>query len=344
MNINLKISQISKLVPMILIMGTFIYGIGLFSLFAFQPEFCDAILFFPPWIYCLPGLLLLIPLFFYKRVYWGIGLILFWLCFLVVFQEEPKSIIRDLLVSWPSADWAEKQENGDVVRIISFNCAGRDIENIIQNKALKPDIILLQETVNPDQIDILKKELFREAAASSYTSGDSTIIANGAVTLAKDLPAQLHYFLPARIRLHSGLEIEMISLHLQAPENGYDLWNISCWRDHRNSRDRQQKQLNEIVDYIKSLPPEIPLIIGGDFNVPAGNRILRPLKNKLQDCFAVAGIGWGNTMLNDFPVMRFDQIWASHHFQPRTVVTKKSLTSDHRMVICDLEYSKTNGY
>ncbi len=337
MMINLKdiISRTSKLIPIIIITGSVIYGISLISVFTFQLESCDVILFFPPWIYSLPGFLLLILLFFNKRVLWGIGFILFWLCFLVLFQEESKSIIRGLFVPWPSADWVEKQENGDAIRIVSFNCAGRDIETLIQNEALKPDIILMQETVNPDQINILQTKLFGDKA-SSYTSGDSTIIAKGEVNLSKNLPSHLHYFLPARIRLHSGREIEMISLHLQAPENGYDFWNSSCWRDHQNSRERQQKQIDEILVYIKDIPPEIPLIIGGDFNVPAGNRILQPLHDKLQDCFALAGIGWGNTMLNDFPVMRFDQIWASGHFQPQAVVAKQSQASDHRMVVCDL--------
>jgi vancomycin resistance protein VanJ len=87
---------------------------------------------------------------------------------------------------------------------------------------------------------------------------------------------------------------------------------------------------------IDRVPPFVPLIVGGDFNAPAGDRIYRALPPRLRSTFRDGGKGWGNTVLNDFPIARIDQIWASDHFRTATVVARKTVNSDHRMVICDL--------
>jgi hypothetical protein len=39
----------------------------------------------------------------------------------------------------------------------------------------------------------------------------------------------------------------------------------------------------------------------------------------LGDAFAEAGLGWGSTFHNDFPIIRIDQVWFSRHFRPVAV-------------------------
>ena len=77
--------------------------------------------------------------------------------------------------------------------------------------------------------------------------------------------------------------------------------------------------------------------MGGDFNAPAGDAIFELLYPNLRDAFGEAGVGWGNTITNDYPFLRIDQVWVSHHFQVQRVISRKTAFSDHRMVICDLQ-------
>ena len=67
-----------------------------------------------------------------------------------------------------------------------------------------------------------------------------------------------------------------------------------------------------------------------------GDAVYRLLAPRLRDAFAEAGVGWGNTITNDFPFARIDQIWIDPHWRPRAVQAQRSAHSDHRIVIADL--------
>jgi len=74
----------------------------------------------------------------------------------------------------------------------------------------------------------------------------------------------------------------------------------------------------------------------GDFNAPPDDAVFRLLRPRFADAYRRAGVGWGNTIVNDYPVLRIDQIWVSDQFSPRLVYARATEHSDHRMVICDL--------
>ncbi len=95
--------------------------------------------------------------------------------------------------------------------------------------------------------------------------------------------------------------------------------------------------MEELAGFLNGAAPDGPLLVGGDFNAPAGDAIYRLLRPRLRDAFAVAGRGWGNTALNDIPVSRIDQVWASDAFRPTAVTARRTAYSDHRMVVADLQ-------
>ena len=68
----------------------------------------------------------------------------------------------------------------------------------------------------------------------------------------------------------------------------------------------------------------------------SGARLFRILKPHLRDAFAEGGSGWPNTIINDTPWSRIDQIWISHHFAVRSGQVLRTEYSDHRMVVIDL--------
>ena len=94
--------------------------------------------------------------------------------------------------------------------------------------------------------------------------------------------------------------------------------------------------LSSVLRQVDSLSGNVPFIIGGDFNAPGGDAVFRLFQPRFHDAFREGGTGWCNTILNEFPVLRIDQIWLSKHFQVVTTLARRTRYSDHRMVICDV--------
>jgi hypothetical protein len=135
----------------------------------------------------------------------------------------------------------------------------------------------------------------------------------------------------------SGVEeVEVFSLRLSPPASPAELWSPEDWRQQAAARRARREQVREVMRQIDRLPRTLPVIVGGDFNAPAGDAIFRLLQPCLHDAFAEGGRGWGHTVLNDTPVLRIDQVWGSDHFRAAAVVARRTRHSDHRMVVGDL--------
>jgi endonuclease/exonuclease/phosphatase (EEP) superfamily protein YafD len=91
-----------------------------------------------------------------------------------------------------------------------------------------------------------------------------------------------------------------------------------------------------ITGTAETLPPDAARIVAGDFNAPQGDKIFSLLGPRMSDTFAAAGRGLGNTLLNDRPVLRIDQIWVSDEFAVLQAFAHKSSASDHRLVVADV--------
>jgi endonuclease/exonuclease/phosphatase family metal-dependent hydrolase len=83
-----------------------------------------------------------------------------------------------------------------------------------------------------------------------------------------------------------------------------------------------------------------PIIVAGDFNAPPGDKIFNLLPDTLYDSFRAQGRGIGNTIANDMPLLRIDQIWVSHEFTTLQSFAVKNGVSDHRMVISDVRMKR----
>jgi endonuclease/exonuclease/phosphatase (EEP) superfamily protein YafD len=142
------------------------------------------------------------------------------------------------------------------------------------------------------------------------------------------------------VTLQNGRVVEIVNLRLEPAIVRVDYWSPECWRLQTENRRVRRRQLQEIVARFAATPPAVPLLVGGDFNAPAGDKILRLLEPRLRDSFSEAGVGWGNTITVDFPFARIDQLWIDRHWAPTRVVAVPTKSSDHRMVIADLLLQK----
>ena len=91
-----------------------------------------------------------------------------------------------------------------------------------------------------------------------------------------------------------------------------------------------------LMGRLDHIEPDVPVVFGGDFNAPAGDALFSLARPRFHDTFAEGGRGWGNTVLNELPAERFDQIWSSACFRATSVIARKTVHSDHRMVVADL--------
>lgn len=195
-----------------------------------------------------------------------------------------------------------------------------------------PDIVLLQESPTSNKVAQLAREWFGPAA--SFVAGyDCVIISPCPLTPLEDRPP-VHYTRAIALLPHNR-ELLVTSLRFTPPLGSTDLWKPATWRAYREDRQFRKRQLRSLLQ-AKPVRPDLPEIMGGDFNAPAGDGIYK-LLTAYRDSHRMAGRGWGNTALNEIPLFRPDQIWlkrlsavSSHAVQ--------TTHSDHRMVVTDVVF------
>lgn len=305
--------------------------------YASRADAVAAVTLFPTWAWAIAGLLLALPAMWRPSRRFGLFVAAVWCIFAASFADEPASLLRGAVRSWIGSD---ANEHGGAWRIITLNAAG-DTRAAAEVAPWSPDVVLLQESPSRDEVGRLAKRLFGADACWRH-HGDVSILARGRAV--EDAPlAQGSHFVAMRVRLASGHEAEIVSLRLDTPSVRFDLWSPACWRAQTEIRRRQRHQLQAVVNHLAGVPKDVLRIVGGDFNCPPRDAIFRLFRGQLRDTFAIAGIGWGNTIMNDVPLMRIDQVWTSNELALQTVVAARTERSDHRMVVCDVRLANTQG-
>jgi len=303
-------------------------------LFSLRPDSFAAITFLPAWIWLTIGLILALPSLRAKRKYAFAVVLLMWTGYTFAFVEEPFSLMRRPGVS--SVEIHRAREAGKAVRLVTLNCASGSFAAASEVKKYRPDIVLLQESPSRSDISRLARELYGKSGSFAY-GPDASIIARGKLQAFRQLSFESSIYTAASVILRSGFKANVVSLRLVPPVFRLDLWSPNCWRSQKENRQERREQIKLIAAKIRQFPKDVPVIIGGDFNAPAGDAVFRLLEPRLHDTFTEGGLGWGNTVLNETPVQRIDQIWASSNIKAACVRAYRTRNSDHRLVACDLQ-------
>jgi vancomycin resistance protein VanJ len=296
-----------------------------------QPDCLAALTLVPAWCWLLPAFVLFRLGFDRRRWRLPGAVLLLWLVFVVAFAEDVRSLVR--LGRSPTADWLAAREQGRAIRIVSLNCRLGDARAAAEVAQYDPDIVLLQESPGQEEVEELARRLYGMDGGVLWDF-DTSIVARGEIETRMSRRA-LH-FTHGLVRTPDGLEVDVVSLRLNPPVSRLDFWSPGFWRDHRDNRVKHREQIQEVMEALGDCPETAHLIVGGDFNVGAGDGALGELRPRLFDTFREAGRGWGNTGTNRFPLFRVDQVWASRGFRAELVTVRKTVHSDHRLVICDL--------
>ena len=309
--------------------ASIILGIGILACYIARWDTMSAVTLLPFWVWGIAGAgLSLLAWGLYRRI-WHLLLSASWVCVTLFYSDDLSRLILSR-VSLPL--FSKKPTTGVQLRVISLNCAGL-MPAAAEAGSWKPDIVLLQESPSSNDVAALTREWFGEAG-DFLVGWDCSIIARGRLIRQSEL--RITQFTQGRVTLPQGRNVELVSLRLIPPETRLDLWSADCWRAHAHDRLTRKAQMKELVVQLGDFRSDVPYIVGGDFNCPAGDAVSRLLKPRLKDTFREGGMGWGNTGINEIPISRPDQIWVSRDFHTVAVWAVKTLNSDHRMVVCDL--------
>jgi endonuclease/exonuclease/phosphatase (EEP) superfamily protein YafD len=297
----------------------------------FQPDWMAALTLVPAWCWLLPALVLFRLGFDRRR--WRLSgvLLLLWIAFVMVFAGDVRSFVH--FGRSPTADWIAAREQGRAIRVVSLNCRLGDARAAAEVAQYDPDIVLLQESPSLEEVEELAHRLYG-MDGSALWDFDTSILARGEIE--PRTPDRALHFTHGFVRMPGGLEVDVVSLRLNPPVARLDFWAPGFWRDHRDNRVKHREQIQEVMEGLGDRPEATHLIVGGDFNAPAGDGALGELRPRVLDTFREAGRGWGNTGTNRFPLFRVDQVWASQGLRAESVTARRTIHSDHRLVICDL--------
>ncbi|HEY1602121.1 MAG TPA: endonuclease/exonuclease/phosphatase family protein [Pirellulales bacterium] len=301
-----------------------------------QPDTFAAITAIPPWCWLLVSAALgglgftAVPS-WEKKVF-----VVLLVVFLFAFVDQSRSVVR---LAQDALFRSRHNVALPTLRVVTINCSVGNPLAADEVQAWHPDIVLLQESPNEQAVRQLAQSLFGNDAGVAW-SADCTIIARGKLLSANTM---VKHFMQATLVTRDGQEVEVFCLRLSPPVVRYDLWTASCWAEHAAMRRKQRQEAAELASALPSVPEQRPILIGGDCNAPARDGALRSWSPRLRDSFATAGRGWGGTVLNEFPAMRFDQLWSSSELQPTCVWSVRSEHSDHRMVVGDFVISATHA-
>lgn len=101
----------------------------------------------------------------------------------------------------------------------------------------------------------------------------------------------------------------------------------------------QERQIHRIASMMDA-NDSLPLVVGGDFNIPPGSIYAMPLEKRFKDAFAEAGSGYGFTFPTKFPWLRLDRFYFSRGVRPLRCSVGPNFGSDHLPVFAEIEINE----
>ena len=275
------------------------------------------ITFWGEWITIWPSVLwavVFLPNMLWKRTWFAIALMVI---FVLTITEIP--------VRWKAPPTA----NGEKIRIAIWNVCGNP-DAISALRRYEPDIVLLQESSGPNNL---------WPGYHWIGSFDPGTLSRFPI---KQLPTKKigRWQEPQllKLTLASGRKVLLCNVRLMLP--GCVLQMVTPFDENpilnHRIRVEQYQRLAEIINETSSNMGIKSVILCGDFNVPANVRSLGPIRNILEDPWKTAGVGWGGTAPEFFPLVRIDQCWISKDISATRIEVLDVKGSDHRPILVDL--------
>ncbi len=260
---------------------------------------------------------------------------LLWAGTIIFGSDETRPLLR--LNAEEPLPGAPPPVNGTpTLRIVSLNCrVGPANPNVFKDiESWQPDIVFLQESPYPQELEKFKTRLFGKAESEWVGGPECSIVARGRIhnPITGWQPASVL----GTVEFSPGKFIEVACVHLKGAETTVKLWRKEAWLSHYYNRQSRRVELSRLLGVQGFMSRQHPAIIGGDFNAPAGDAVFDLLRDSgFRDAIAEAASGWPDTYPNAAPMLRIDHLWVNPLITPVRAAAVKTLYSDHRMVVCD---------
>lgn len=307
---------------------------GLTMLYLFRPPNVDPITIWPYWFWSLPALVLSTFAISRRNQFWGLLTVAAWAVATLIVAEEPAALARVLTAAPPPIG---QQRPSDTIRVVTLNCAGGDVDAALEPLAWRPDVVLLQEA--PGATELMMARAAHEGW-QSLCGLDPAILARGSITPVAVDDRQAGYICAADVTLPHVPSIptfRVVCTRLTLPSLRIRIWRPEVWSDGAEARANREAQMRAVAAVARTGVEAMPVIVGGDFNAPTGDSLFRILKPDFRDAYPEGGAGWPNTITNDTPMSRIDQVWVSRQFEVESAWVVRTRHSDHRAVVVNLK-------
>jgi len=242
--------------------------------------------------------------------------------------------------AWHVPARPHQQPAGPTVRVVTYNVhvglqgADRVAETV---RGLQPDVICLQEAWHSPVLPLRR-------AFPGYHGLESMELD----TLAR-FPIESHRRVPFAMGWRHGLEtkldvhgVPLTVLNVHFITGTHPSGSVERALRERTVREylrltvaARRAQVATVMRWLDE--QRGPAIVVGDFNTPPGAWSLRPLRERMTDAFAAAGLGFGHTFPSEFPLIRIDYIWCTPDIRVRSCRVVRSAASDHCALVAELE-------
>lgn len=245
--------------------------------------------------------------------------------------------VMGLCLSWQALAPAGRPFAG--VRILTCNTEGGSADNaalVALIAETRPDVVALQEWSHTGD-----RELFGDGwhvrgpnqlcLASRFPITDAT-------TFASEERYGTECVLRCDLETPGG-PLYFFNVHLASVREGLQEVVSSRWRglpelrENTVGRRRESEAARAWVDQVEG-----PVLLAGDFNMPAESAIYRHCWSSWADGFSSAGLGWGHTKFTRWHGIRIDHVLAGPGWRFRRCWVGPDVRSDHRPVLAEVEW------
>lgn len=318
------------------------------------------------WAYAIAVLALLVLIRWVGERWWGVTVLLLaprWLLLvpvallmlLAAAVRRPALWVTQatiaLVVAWPLMGFSlpvhrlwSRRPQGTTVRVMTYNIRDRKIDVPALLRLLdreRIDVVCFQESVP-------KSALIATLTSAGWFSSGGGFVVSRTPLVAELAPlesratadtwftAHLHW---VRLRTSTGVEYRVASVHLPTIREGLYRIVKGDAPGLKKRIDWWRVELGHVVERLAE-SDETPLIVAGDFNMPADDSSMAALREFLRFGFEDSGWGYGYTRPANVPWVRIDHILSSPHWVFQRSWVGPDFGSDHLPLMAELVLSE----